>query len=971
MHSKNDSGFSVIQWLHWTSCLVLIVLLVILGILPAHAAPRVVRVGVYSNQPKLFLDKSNHATGILGDMLTTIAEQESWTLQAVPCEWQACLQALKNDQIDLLPDLAYSEERAKDFDFHKVTALHSWSAIYRREGIAINNMLDLHDKRIAILQGSVQQQYLTELLAGFGVQAQLVLVPSLEDGFAKVRANEADAAVANRFFGDFNALRYKLVTSPIIFQPSRLYYGTHRGQNSDLLQAIDHHLENWFTDQNSPYFKILEKWMGQPVITVAPPWLIRGLAILAALFLGALLINVYLRRQVIEKTRHLQEGKDALAANEQKLRNILESVDAYIYLKDTSGRYTFANQLVLDLLQVKLDDIVGCSDEKFFDPATAANIRHNDQRVLVNGEILKTEETNTISRSGKTATYLSTKLPLRLEDGSIYALCGISVDITGRKRIEDALRENQELLHLFIEHAPAALAMFDREMRYLAASKHWMDEYGLDDRPIIGHSHYEIFPEIPERWKQIHRRCLAGEVIKADEDRFQRADGSTQWLQWEIRPWKAADGTIGGIVMFTVDITKNKLANEELEHHRRHLEELVAKRTEDLSIAKEAAESANVAKSAFLANMSHEIRTPLNAITGMTYLIRRSGVTPEQASRLDKIEAAGEHLVELVNSILDLSKIEAGKFELAQDVVRVDRLIADVTSMLADRAQARHLDFIIENEIPALALLGDPTRIEQALLNYANNAIKFTKSGHITLRARLEENNSDSVLLRFEVADTGIGIAPEILPRLFSAFEQADNSMTRQYGGTGLGLAITRKLAQLMGGDAGVVSTPGVGSTFWFTARLGKDKSTTQIKPAIQSESAETILTRNFKGKRLLIAEDEPLNRVLIQDILATMEAELDMAENGAEALEMARQNQYDLILMDMQMPQMNGLDATREIRKLPGGCKVPIIALTGNAFGDDRQRCLEAGMNDFITKPFNMKTLFETILKCLLQSGA
>jgi signal transduction histidine kinase len=262
--------------------------------------------------------------------------------------------------------------------------------------------------------------------------------------------------------------------------------------------------------------------------------------------------------------------------------------------------------------------------------------------------------------------------------------------------------------------------------------------------------------------------------------------------------------------------------------------------SEALAQARDAAEAANRAKSAFLANMSHEIRTPLNAITGMAHLMKRSGVTPQQAERLDKIDTASRHLLDIINAILDLSKIEAGKFTLEEAEFSVGRICTNVATMLADRAQAKQLQLHIETtDLPTLR--GDPTRLQQALLNYATNAIKFTATGTITLRTRLEEDAEESVLLRFEVEDTGIGIDAEAMARLFTDFEQADNSTTRKYGGTGLGLAITRKLAQLMGGDAGVTSTPEVGSTFWFTARLRKMTSGTASKtaPAIEAPAAK------------------------------------------------------------------------------------------------------------------------------------
>ncbi len=393
----------------------------------------------------------------------------------------------------------------------------------------------------------------------------------------------------------------------------------------------------------------------------------------------------------------------------------------------------------------------------------------------------------------------------------------------------------------------------------------------------------------------------------------------------------------------------------------RHLRELFMLRRQ--------AEALSQVKSTFLANMSHEIRSPLNGVLGMAHILRREGVTPAQAEKLDKIDAAGQHLLGVINDILDISKIEAGKLVLENTEVNVKAIVGNVCAMLLERAHAKSL--ALTAEIPPLPfnLRGDPTRIQQALINYVTNAIKFSEAGTISLRVRLIKEDSMSVLLHFEVQDAGIGISPEAGARLFATFEQADNSTTRKFGGTGLGLAITRHLAEAMGGSAGFESTLGQGSSFWFSARLEKDlNGFPAIHVAVPAGAAEVVLMRDFSGSRILLVEDEPINREIATALLEEVGLVIDAAEDGNVAVDMAADNDYALILMDMQLPTLDGVSATQLIRAASTGQRVPIVAMTANAFAEDRQRCIDAGMNDFISKPVDPEVLFAVVLKWLVR---
>jgi signal transduction histidine kinase/CheY-like chemotaxis protein/HPt (histidine-containing phosphotransfer) domain-containing protein/CHASE1-domain containing sensor protein len=496
------------------------------------------------------------------------------------------------------------------------------------------------------------------------------------------------------------------------------------------------------------------------------------------------------------------------------------------------------------------------------------------------------------------------------------------------------------LLDTVLNHVDAHVYMKDQSRRYIYVNARMAECMGMEVRDIVGKLDRELKPdaEADAEWA-LERPVFADGVKRSGEVQFVGKDGVVQHL-WTVKVPVELGRSYSAVIGLSTDVTA-------------------------LHQLKEEADIANQAKSDFLSNMSHEIRTPMNSIIGMAHLALKSVTHPKQRDYLQKIYHSGQHLLGIINDILDFSKIEAGKMDLEVLDFTLDALLANISSQLGESAQARGLELVYEIW-PGLShqLRGDPLRLEQVLLNFTSNAIKFSENGAVIVRARPVEERDNHIMVRFEVVDHGIGMSPEQVEQLFQSFHQGDTSTTRRYGGTGLGLVISKQLAELMGGGVGVDSTPGEGSTFWFTARLAK--GVRFLAPS--DESVQPDVLDNIRGASILLVEDNIFSQQVGQELLEDAGATVCVANNGKEAIDLLLKERFDCVLMDVQMPVMDGYEATRLIRAHPKLAATLIIAMTANAGRDDQQRCLDAGMDEFVTKPIAPKLLFNMLSKWMSQ---
>lgn len=672
-----------------------------------------------------------------------------------------------------------------------------------------------------------------------------------------------------------------------------------------------------------------------------------------------------------------QKAETSGKAAEDRLKDLFENLQMAVVCLDVYGAVNYCNGYLLRSTGRKRHEVIGKNWFDLFIP-DSESLKQVFRHMIDKGEAIPYFQNAILTKSGEHRMMAWNNTIERDQNGAITGTTSIGSDITEQHTAEQALEQSQRTLRTLVDSNPEALLLTDSNGIILTANLAFAKRLNKTPQQVAGCNLFSLFDD-PDLNKN-RRACL--EQVVADGQPLIFNDKRDLWaFENHIYPVKDADGSVQSVSILSIDITGTqrteqelKQANELLRSSNEGLEQRVTERTaeltrlnQELAQARDAAEGSNRSKSAFLANMSHEIRTPMNAILGLVHLALQTELTSKQREYLDTVSNSAQSLLEIINGILDVSRIEAGKLQMETIPFSLDGVVSRSVGLLAQRAQQKKLSLLhqVESDIPD-ALVGDPLRLEQVLVNLLGNAVKFTDSGSIVLHISRgsAQPPPNQVMLELTVRDTGIGMDAETLARLFKPFSQGDTSTTRTHGGSGLGLTICRHLAEMMGGTITVESSPGSGSSFCFTALLGVGKQGRHKTKINRQDLAQQY--RMLKGLRVLLAEDHTINRQIACEILEAVGIQVKTVNNGQEAVTFMQEhgNDIDLILMDIQMPVLDGLEATRRIRQFFSSKRLPIIAMTAHALHEERDVCLAAGMNDHLAKPFVVEKLYELLAR-------
>ena len=662
------------------------------------------------------------------------------------------------------------------------------------------------------------------------------------------------------------------------------------------------------------------------------------------------------------------QGRANLELRESKhlLQTIIDTAPIRVFWKDRDLRYLGCNPaFASDAGKSRPDEVVGKDDYQLAWADQADLYRDDDRRVIESGVAKLFYEEPMTTPDGCMTWIRTAKVPLKNRDDEVIGLLGIYEDVTERKLTEAALRESEERFRSLFNNAE--IAMFRSRLdgsEILDCNNKFLELVGRSRQEVIGSPSVILWQDSRQREEMVAQVNPEGRVVDF-ESRILTKQGEVRHCLTSLRLFKE-QGLLEGSIQ---DITERKRVENQLIEQQAQLEDLVSQRTAELTAALQAAKLAEQAKDEFLANITHELRTPLSAVIGFSNLARPLSTDSRQREYLDKLDSAGKTLSKIIDDLLDLSKIVAGRMEFETSLFSLRQLVARTNSLVSFKAVEKGLVLLerIDDEVPDV-LLGDALRLEQILLNLLSNGVKFTAAGRIELRIGVHARTAQRLCLNIEVEDTGIGLRQAELALLFKPFSQADASVTRKFGGTGLGLAICKRLAELMDGDIAVTSREGIGSTFRVRLWIGLGEA--GALPLAENESRKPLRVR-YQDVHVLVVDDQPFNREIVEGLLAAVGISAYLAGDGQEALDVLSVGgqAFDLVLMDIQMPIMDGLTATRVIRSLDGLTQLPIIAMTAHAMAHEREQYVAAGMNDHIGKPFDEASFYKVLAKWIARS--
>ncbi|WP_201977192.1 response regulator [Hymenobacter rubidus] len=655
-----------------------------------------------------------------------------------------------------------------------------------------------------------------------------------------------------------------------------------------------------------------------------------------------------LRRALAETRAALHQAEHRLTEQQEFYQAVLDHLKVDVAVFDAEHRFKAVNAKAFSNPELRQWVIGKTNAEYCAHRQLPAELAANRERRLANAIETRTETTweETLNHADGPRHLRRYYVPVFAADGTLCMVVGTGTDVTERQLAEQKLVEQREFYDFTLNHIPCDIAVFDAQHRYLFVNASGITNPDAREW-VIGKTNFDYCTQYghplslaQEREARLNQAVRERRLVTFEES-FLRPEGTRHQFRC-LQPVFNADGSLHIIVAYSLDITERVVTEQALRH------------------AKLAAESAMRAREIFLANMSHEIRTPMNAILGMSQLLAKTALAPDQDSYRQAITTSAEHLLVIINDILDLSKLEAGKMSLEHLGFVPVHLLAEIEQTLHYKAVEKGLSLVtrVAPDVPRV-LIGDPYRIRQVLLNLAGNAIKFTETGSVAITCDFVADEAGSGEIVFRVVDTGVGIEPEFVKNIFNEFSQEDSSVTRKFGGTGLGLSISRNLLKLMGSDVQLESEKNKGTTMQFALRLpvgtALDLAPKEVLPP------DSPVRDNLRNKQVLLVEDNRFNRQIAKTFLSQAQVQVTEAEHGAEAVELAQHQRFDLILMDIQMPVMDGYAATALLRQQLG-LTTPIVALTANAINGEREKCLAAGMNGYLTKPFKEDQLLKTV---------